>query len=148
MVNQLSDLRTLYEQVILRHAKSPQGLNLRIQATHSGSADNPFCGDEVTVAARIEDEVIRETAYCGEFCAVCSASASLLCEHSVGMGVEEFKSFTTRVLAGLDGQTPGPRIPEDLQALLEVRRFPVRIKCAALPWQAARLAMHAVAETG
>lgn len=138
----MSDARTLYQRVILKHARAPVGLNRRLNATHAASADNPLCGDDVRLELEVAGETIRQAAYRGEFCAVCSASASLLCEHAAGMPLASFDAFSAGLLAGLAGEPPPDRFPEDLRALLAVRQFPVRIKCAALPWQAARAAIE------
>lgn len=138
----MSDARTLYQRVILKHARAPVGLNRTLNATHEASADNPLCGDDVHLALEVAGEAIRAAAYRGEFCAVCSASASLLCEHAAGMPLEDFETLSADLLTGLAGDTPRRELPEDLSALLAVRQFPVRVKCAALPWRAARDALR------
>ncbi len=137
----MSDARTLYQRVILKHARAPVGLNRKLNATHRASADNPLCGDDVRLELEVADDTIRLAAYHGEFCAVCSASASLLCEHAAGKPLAVFEALSKDLLAGLDGDAPPAEFPEDLRALLAVRQFPVRIRCAALPWRAARTAL-------
>ncbi len=136
------DPQTLYQRVILKHARAPVGLDREIRTTHRAAADNPLCGDDVRIELEVDGEVIRDAAYGGEFCAVCSASASLMCGHLPGMPVATFDSFSKALLDRLDGRPRTDELPGDLEALLEVRQFPVRVKCAALPWQAARAAMR------
>lgn len=138
----MSDARALYQRVILKHARAPVGLNRSLHATHAAAADNPLCGDDIRLELEVADETIRSAAHHGEFCAVCSASASLLCEHAAGMPLADFETLSADLLAGLEGRPPRRELPQDLSALLAVRQFPVRVKCAALPWRAARAALR------
>jgi nitrogen fixation NifU-like protein len=128
-----ADLSRLYREVILRHASQPAGYQKVIEETCSNEQFNPFCGDRVIIQLQVKDEVIQDAAFYGESCAICTASASLLCELIPGSSIEDFKEVHNWLEHSLSSgkDTDGP---EALKALLGVRKFPSRIKCATLPW--------------
>jgi len=135
-------LEDLYRQVILDHYRNPRrsGSIERPDATAEGH--NPLCGDEVTIEVVLEDGVIVDAAVRGRGCSISQASASMMAEAIVDRSVEAVATLTGQVKsmlnieegdAGLDPERPGA-VLGDLEALAGVRRFPVRIKCADLPW--------------
>jgi len=133
-------LAEFYRETILRHSVNPVGYQLSIDATHQNEQYNPLCGDRVNVRFHIKGEDIEAAAFDGEACAICMASASLLCAQVAGKKrhfVRSTHDWLQRALAG-EVVAAGPK---DLQALLGVRRYPSRIKCAMLPWIAALKAL-------
>jgi len=142
------DLRALYQEVILDHAKNPR--NARAVEHHSCSArgNNPMCGDRVTVTARLSAENrLEDVAFEGKGCAISIASASMMTEALAGQDVEAVKALFTAVHDLCTGksepETVKQSLPGDTAQLIDklaslsgVRQFPVRVKCATLPWHA------------
>ena len=99
------------------------------------NANNPLCGDEVTITARLSDDgqTVSALHFSGRGCSISQASASMMTEQVVGQPVAEalrtIGRFKEMMLA--EG---GPEGLGDLEALQGVKQYPVRIKCAVLPW--------------
>jgi nitrogen fixation NifU-like protein len=138
-----SDVAALYQSVILDHNKRPR--NFRpLAGGRSAHGDNPLCGDRVTVYLRVDGGVITEAAFQGVGCAIAQASASLMTDSVTGKTVAEVNELFQRVHR-LVTSSPGAPI-EDLGALTTlagVRQFPVRVKCATLPWRTLQAAVEA-----
>jgi nitrogen fixation protein NifU and related proteins len=103
---------------------------------------NPLCGDQVRVFLRIEDHGIQEASFTGTGCAICMASASLMTETLAGQSTEKALALCHRFRSAIAGSIPSdptnnPTLHASLgklSALLGVRAFPSRVKCATLPW--------------
>ena len=142
-------LTALYRDSIRRHAANPTGFRRPIAATHRHEAYNPLCGDRVEIGLRVTDDTIEEAAFDGEACAICMASASLLCGLAPGRTVAELgalkellrEALQQDVGADLAGDRGHGPLPQELHALLGVRPYPSRIRCATLPWTAAAAAL-------
>ena len=139
----MSELRDLYQEVILDHYKRPRNFGSLDEPVNTAKGYNPLCGDQVTIFVRTEDGRITDVAFEGVGCAISTASASLMTEAVKGKTLEEaeelFESFHSVLV--------GEKDVEDvelgkLEALSGVREFPVRIKCATLAWHAMRAAMR------
>jgi len=131
-----SDLRTLYRDVILDHSKRPRNLRTLETSRHADGA-NPLCGDRLTVYVHVENGIILDVSFQGLGCAIAIASASLMTDSVKGKTVAEASSLFTRLEAMITASTDSS--VDDLgalSALAGVRRFPVRVKCATLPWHA------------
>ncbi|MBL8668646.1 MAG: SUF system NifU family Fe-S cluster assembly protein [Rhodospirillales bacterium] len=146
-----ADLRDLYQAVILEHARSPRNFARLENATTSAHGHNPMCGDEVTVFVRLDEAGrIGEAAFEGNGCAICLASASLMTGLLRGRSPEAAERLSEAFarLCSEDGSEEDAVAAEDrealrqLEALSGVRAFPVRIRCATLPWQTMRAALH------
>ena len=131
-----------YRETVLRHSVEPVGFHKAIDVTHEAERYNPLCGDRVTVKFHVEENVIEDAAFEGEACAICLASASLLCAHAPGLSPAELAHTGQQLGALLDGQDAG-EVSADLRSLAGVRRYPSRIRCALLPWEAAGKALEA-----
>ena len=130
------DLAEFYRETVLRHSVEPVGFHEEIEATHENEQYNPLCGDRVLMRFQVEGDEIKAAAFDGAACAICMASASMLCAEATGKKVSRIQAihdWLQKALRGSD-DTAGP---ESLMALLGVRRYPSRIKCALLPWVAA-----------
>ncbi len=132
----MSELSELYQDLILDHGKSPRNLREIDNPTHSAEGFNPLCGDRVQVFLRIDDDGnIVDASFDGSGCAICTASSSLMTleivHHSTKDAREKFHAMQD-LLAG-DSQAGIEEIGR-LAALSGVRRFPMRVKCATLPW--------------
>lgn len=132
----VDDLSRLYREVILQHSSRPVGFHKTIHETCRNEQFNPLCGDRVVIMLQVEEGKIRDAAFDGESCAICTASASLLCDLIPGGSVEDVAKTRNWLELALisDDEVDGPQA---LQALLGVRRYPSRIKCVTLPWTAA-----------
>lgn len=136
------DLRTLYQEIILDHGKHP--LNFRVVEHHTCAAkgNNPMCGDRVNVTARLTDGKIEDVAFEGKGCAISIASASMMTEALKDQTPEAARRLADAVrdiCTGKDVRLADPALAphmEKLAALSGVRQFPVRVKCATLPWHA------------
>ena len=132
-------LQDLYHRTVLEHAVNPRGFGDELESTHQASRDNLVCGDHVQIQLRVENGRIRQAAFNGESCAICTASASLLCAQGEGSDVADFHEIAQNLLQSLDPDPSGSTVQlhENLVPLTGVLRFPARINCARLPWQAA-----------
>jgi len=142
----MSDLRDIYQEVILDHNRNPRNRGRIEQPTHHAEGYNPLCGDQIYLTMRIEDGRIQQVAFEGHGCAISTASSSLMTEYLVGMSVEEaetlFQAFHCRLT---DESCPEAVKQTDLgklEALEGVKEYPVRVKCATLCWHTLAAALH------
>ena len=127
----------LYKAIILEHYARPPHKGPLADHTHYDEGINPSCGDEVELFLKVVDDKIEAVHFDGVGCSICLASASMLTKLLRGMSVEEARKFR---LAFKDWITvrdpePSPVDLDELEALGGVRNYPVRIKCALLPWE-------------
>ena len=137
------DLRELYQEVILDHAKQPRNFGHPPGCNRQAKGHNPLCGDRLTVYLTIEGGVVTDAAFDGAGCAISMASASLMTEMVKNKTEAEahslFKVFHAMVAGD---QAENPENPGDgadlgkLTVFSGVREYPVRVKCATLPWHA------------
>ena len=130
----------MYTERLLDHYRNPRNRGSLV-GTSSGrllvaEEYNPLCGDRVLLRFQVDGGEIRAAAFDGAACAICLASASLLCKDVPGKKVSYVQATHDWLQNALKGGGE-PQGPQDLQALLGVRRYPSRIKCAMLPWIAA-----------
>jgi nitrogen fixation NifU-like protein len=153
----MSDLRELYQSVILDHNKQPRNFRALDDADRKADGHNPICGDKLTLYLKLgDDDRVEDVTFQGSGCAISTASASLLTEFVKGKTRDEiecgFELFHGVVAGAPDGDIPESAI-EDLGKLAVfsgVREFPMRVKCATLSWHTLRSALHddgAVAKT-
>ena len=143
------DLRELYQELILDHARHPRHFGSLDDATHSADGVNPLCGDKLTVYLRVGDDgCIEEAAFEGVGCAISVASASLLTESIRGRHADEVLADGDALIARLTGKESDDAAGDDrngfdkLRALEGVKEFPARVKCATLPWRALAFAIN------
>lgn len=132
------ELRELYRELILDHARNPRHFGKLVPATHHASGINPLCGDKLELYLQVDGDRIRAAAFEGSGCAISVASASLLTETVTGLTTADASAWSNRLSASLvdaandqDGEGLGK-----LRALKGVREFPSRVKCATLAWRA------------
>lgn len=137
------DLRELYQEVILDHNKRPRNKGRLDDATNEAEGHNPLCGDQVHVTVHTENGLIDQIAFEGQGCAISTASASLMTVAVKGKTLEEaeaiFREFQTMVTSP-DSEELHEELGE-MVALAGVRDYPVRIKCAILPWHTLHAAL-------
>lgn len=140
----MSDLRELYQQVILDHNKNPRNYHEMADADASVEGYNPLCGDHYTVFLKTEGDTIREVSFTGNGCAISKASASVMSSTVKGKSKEEaerlfetFHRLVTGDASGLSASDLGR-----LAAFSGVSEFPARVKCATLAWHTLRNALE------
>ena len=139
----MSDLRELYEEVILDHNRNPRNYPKKPEGcNHSGHGFNPLCGDEFQIHLKVEDDVIDDLGFEGAGCAISTASASLMTEALKGKTVAEAEALFKEVhkLLTEEKQVGDPTdLLGKLTVLTGVKEYPMRVKCATLAWHT----MHA-----
>jgi nitrogen fixation protein NifU and related proteins len=136
------ELRELYRDLILDHARHPRHFGPMDAPTHEATGLNPLCGDRLHLYLDVDaDDILRDVRFQGSGCAISMASASLLTESVIGLERDAALARHAVVTAALRGDTPAVEELGKLQALLGVRDFPSRVKCATLAWHALRSAL-------
>jgi len=143
-IDNAAELRELYRELILDHARSPRHFGKLADVSHSAEGINPLCGDKLRVYLELDaDGRISDAAFEGSGCAISVASASLMTDTVIGLPREEALKFFSAVIGSLTGNAPATAVREvdlgKLRALEGVKEFPSRVKCASLAWHA----MHA-----
>jgi len=135
------DIRDLYRELILDHARHPRHFGTLADATHSAEGINPLCGDKLHLHLKVDEAgVVQDVAFDGTGCAISVASASLLTDEVIGLGSEDALARMNVVTGALRGETTSVDLGK-LNALLGVREFPSRVKCASLAWHALAAAL-------
>ena len=130
------DLSELYQQVILDHSRKPRNFHVLPGANRSAEGHNPLCGDRFTVFLKLENGVIQDISFQGSGCAISKASASMMTDQLKGKTVAEAeKTFSQYQQMVMTGPTNEEAMGK-LCAFSGVRQFPMRVKCAILPWHA------------
>ena len=150
----MTDLRALYQEVILDHNKSPRNFRAMEGANRSALGHNPLCGDQLTLYVKVDDDTIQDIAFQGKGCAISKASASLLNESVKGKSTAEAETLFTRFHELLTGP-PDVKADSNIQAkalgklavFSGVREFPVRVKCATLAWHTLHSALNGETKT-
>ena len=138
----MSDLRDLYQEVILDHGRQPR--NYRAIEGPSGEADgyNPLCGDKVHVYVRVEGDVVTDVSFTGDGCAISKASASLMTQAVKGRTTAEAERLFNSFHALVTGQGDATEAAAGkLDVFAGVAEFPARVKCASLSWHTLRAAL-------
>jgi len=144
----VSDLRDLYQEVILDHSKRPRNFG-KLEDARRADGHNPLCGDRLTVYAVVEGDVVRDLRFEGEGCAISTASASLMTEAVRGKSLAEaqalFERFHAAVTSAHDAELDLESMGK-LAVLTGVRQYPMRVKCASLAWHTLDAALHGAKE--
>jgi nitrogen fixation NifU-like protein len=138
-----AELDDLYRDVVLDHYRSPRGREQITEPDVRQEGFNPVCGDEVVVALSLDGGEIREAQVKSRGCAISVASGSMMAEMLPGRTREEIERVSEAFRMMLHGAEVPPDLDVgDLDALRGVSRFPVRIKCAMLPWMTLQQALE------
>lgn len=150
----MSGLEDLYREIILDHYRNPRNRGeLECPPAHRTEGFNPLCGDEIVLYILIDDDgVIQDIKVGGQGCSISQSAASMMSAAIKGKTVEEARNLTATFKAmmsiheteiggdGSEAEADEPVTTElplgDLEALRGVVKFPVRIKCATLSWNA------------
>jgi nitrogen fixation NifU-like protein len=137
-----TDLRDLYQEIILEHSRKPKNSGPLDNPTGEAQGNNPLCGDRITVYINLDGDRIADARFEARGCAISVASASMMTEIVKGMTVGEAETALQRFEGHLTAkETPELIEDDELAALMGVREFPTRIKCATLPWHTFRAAL-------
>ncbi len=143
-----SDLRELYQSVILDHNKKPRNFCEPAGANRSAAGVNPLCGDRIVIYLSVENGVVEDVGFKGTGCAISTASASLMTQSIKGKRIDDIEQLFG-VFHEMVTSEPSADIRDEglgkLSVFSGVREYPVRVKCATLAWHAMREALH---ETG
>ena len=141
----MSELSELYQQVILDHNKKPRNFRKLEQANHSAEGYNPLCGDQLTIYVDLEDNAVKEIGFEGSGCAISKAAASMMTQAVKNKSREQveelFNEFHSMVTGELDEENEENKLG-NLRIFAGVREFPVRVKCATLPWHTLHAALN------
>jgi nitrogen fixation protein NifU and related proteins len=144
----MSDLRELYQEVILDHSRRPRNTGT-LPAARKAAGDNPLCGDRLTVYVDVADDTVREVRFEGSGCAISTASASLMTEAVRGRSLADAQALFERFHAAVTSETD-TELDVDalgkLAVLTGVRQYPMRVKCASLAWHTLCAALSGAAE--
>ena len=140
----MSELRELYQELILDHGKNPRNFGATEEADFRADGHNPLCGDRITVFVRASEGVVEEVRFDGAGCAISTASASMMTQALKGKSLDEcreiFELFHDMLTTDVDPAASADRLGK-LQVFSGVREFPIRVKCATLAWHTLRAAL-------
>jgi nitrogen fixation NifU-like protein len=143
----MSELRDLYQEVILDHSRRPRNSGALDAPARCAQGHNPLCGDRVTVYVRLADDgdAIGSVCFEGKGCAISTASASLMTEAVRGKSCAQAEALFQHFHEVITAPTDAPVQLEGLGklvALAGVRDYPMRVKCASLAWHTLRAALR------
>lgn len=146
----MSDLRELYQELILDHGRRPRNFGALEGATHHADGYNPLCGDKIRLHVAVEDGRVVAAKFEGEGCAISQASASLLTEGVRGKTVAEAEALFRKMTALVTGRDDDVAAETGVElgklAVFEgVRQYPMRVKCATLAWHTLHNALEGTA---
>ena len=142
----MSDLQDLYQSIILDHNRRPRNYGALDGATNRAEGKNPLCGDEVTVELRVDGDAVEEVRFTAAGCAVSRAAASIMTQavkgKSRGEVDELFRRFHDLVTGKLSPDPQAARALGEMAAFSGVSKFPIRVKCASMPWHTLQAALR------
>ena len=142
----MSDLQELYQSIILDHNRRPKNYGALEGASHRAEGRNPSCGDEVVVELRVTDDRIDDVRFTSVGCAVSRAAASIMTQSVKGKSRAEvdglFTQFHELVTGKVHPTAQEARSLGELAAFSGVARFPIRVKCASMPWHTLQAALR------
>jgi nitrogen fixation protein NifU and related proteins len=147
----MSELRELYQELILDHSKRPRNQRAMTGAHRHAEGYNPLCGDRATVYVALDGDRIADVSFVGQGCSISQASASMMTEALKGRTLAEaealFERFHALVTAPPD-QAAANSAPElgKLAVFSGVCEFPARVKCASLAWHTLKAALEGEAQ--
>ena len=143
----MDDLRELYQQLILDHNQNPRNFHQPEGANREAHGHNPLCGDEIDLYLTLEDGVIQDIGFLGSGCAISKASASIMTTVLKGKSRTEALDLLEHFhLMATTGEVDEAKMGK-LAALTDVHKYPVRVKCAMLPWRTLEAGLEQQPET-
>jgi nitrogen fixation NifU-like protein len=143
----MSDLRELYQEVILDHTKRPRNFGTLERSSHRAEGHNPLCGDEIRLTVNVSGDSIQDLRFEGSGCAISTASASLMTEVLKGKTLDEALCIFERFHGVVTGEgDPNENELGKLAVMKGVAGYPLRVKCATLAWHTLRAALDGSGE--
>lgn len=130
-------LDDLYRRVIMDHYKNPRNRGTFEGESVSIDLNNPTCGDKIQLQMQVEDGKVKAAKFLGDGCSISLSSASMMTDAVKGKTLEEALEMAEKFSGLMKGESVEFEY-EDLEALSGVNKFPARIKCATLAWNALR----------
>lgn len=131
-------LDDLYRRVIMDHYKNPRNKGRFDEDAVTVDLNNPTCGDKISLQLKLNDGLVEDARYTGEGCSISLSSASMMTEAVKGKSLDEALQLADRFSSLMKGEPAEFEEYEDIEALSGVNKFPARIKCATLAWNALR----------
>ncbi len=140
----MADLRDLYQEVILEHAKAPRNFRELDAPASKAEGYNPLCGDRCTVFINTQGDVIQDISFQGAGCAISKASASMMTQSLKGKTLQEADEMFRTFHQMVTGQNQDGNKAEigKLKVFAGVSEFPARVKCATLAWHTLEAVLH------
>jgi nitrogen fixation NifU-like protein len=142
----MSELRDLYQEVILDHNKKPRNFGTLDTANRHADGHNPLCGDQISVYLKLNGDVIEDIRFQGQGCAISKASASMMTSELKGKTLPEaeaiFESFHEMVAGPEELEEEEVEALGKLAVFSGVREYPARVKCASLAWHTLHAALE------
>jgi nitrogen fixation protein NifU and related proteins len=140
----VSDIESLYQEIILDHNRKPRNFRDMPDADRMVEGRNPTCGDSLTLWVKLDDDHVCDVSFKGTGCAISKASASLMTAAIKGKTREEAEALFEKFHRLVTGRLPDTEHASlgSLRALGGVSRFPLRVKCASLAWHALHTALE------
>ena len=142
----MTDLRELYQTVILDHNRHPRNFRMPQCHNHKAQGVNPLCGDEVQIYLQLNEAgIIEDISFQGRGCAISTASASIMTETLKGRSADEADTYFSafhQLVAGEGGRAAAELDFSKLEVLGGVAAYPARVKCATLAWHTVQAALH------
>ncbi|GAA0384654.1 SUF system NifU family Fe-S cluster assembly protein [Paenibacillus motobuensis] len=135
-------LDDLYRRVIMDHYKNPRNRGKFDDDSLTVDLNNPTCGDRISLQLKLEDGVVKDARFTGEGCSISMSSASMMTEAVKGRTYAEAMDLASRFSSLMQGEAVDFDEYEELEALSGVNKFPARIKCATLAWNALKKGIH------
>lgn len=137
------ELNDLYRRVIMDHYKNPRNRGELQDESVAVQLNNPTCGDRISLQLQLQNGIVTDARYTGEGCSISMSSASMMTEAVKGLTYEEAIALAERFSSLMKGDDVEFEELEDIEALAGVNKFPARIKCATLAWNALRKGIEA-----
>lgn len=131
-------LDDLYRRVIMDHYKNPRNRGTMNEESVTINLNNPTCGDRISLQLQVIEGIVTDAKFSGEGCSISMSSASMMTEAVKGKTFDEALSMAEKFSALMKGEPVEFDEYEELDALSGVNKFPARIKCATLAWNALR----------
>mgnify|MGYP001058947878 FL=1 len=143
-----AELENLYRELILEHSRYPRNYGRLSEPTHQAEGYNPLCGDQVYLTLQVKGDTLTDIRFEGQSCAICKASASVMTHLVKGQPLAQIEQLYEAFHELLTSENPPPlshTLPlyqDYLMAFAAVRNYPMRVKCATLPWHTLHAALH------
>lgn len=142
----MNEVEQLYQEIILDHNNHPRHYGVLPACTHTAEGHNPLCGDQVKIFLQVEDDIVKDISFQAKSCAICKASASVMTTVVKQKSLREiqhlhqyFQQLLTHDQVTL---TIPPQEQSRLNVFATVKNFPIRVKCATLPWHTLQSALQ------